>query len=185
MDGPRAGQRSATVRLASSTSTRATRGSSKASTIPINFGMNACAGLAPEEMKGWARFEDIRRGGYDPAARLEEMDADGVDAEVLYPTPRLSQASSPTPTSSYHVAHGPRLQRLALGVRRGTRPSASAGLAMLPNCGVEHAVAELDRVLEPSRHAGRDDRVLPERHARARTRGRQGLGRGSPSAACR
>ena len=60
--------------------------------IPINFGMNACAGLAPEDMKGWVRFEDIRAGGYDPAARLEEMDRDGVDAEVLYPTPRLSAA---------------------------------------------------------------------------------------------
>ena len=30
---------------------------------PINFGMNACAGLEPEEMQGWMRFEDIRRGG--------------------------------------------------------------------------------------------------------------------------
>src|SRR4051812_13625676 len=56
---------------------------------PINFGMNACAGLPAEEMQGWCRFEDIRRGGYDPAVRLEEMAADGVDAEVLYPTPRL------------------------------------------------------------------------------------------------
>ncbi|HET7720425.1 MAG TPA: hypothetical protein VFK43_10695, partial [Acidimicrobiales bacterium] len=28
---------------------------------PITFGMNACAGLPPEEMKGWCRFEDIRR----------------------------------------------------------------------------------------------------------------------------
>ena len=61
-------------------------------TDPITFGMNACAGMAPEEMRGWMRFEDIRHGGYDPAARLEELDRDGVDAEVLYPTPRLSHA---------------------------------------------------------------------------------------------
>src|SRR5579871_6201794 len=33
---------------------------------PINFGMNACAGLPPEEMHGWSRFEDMRHGGYDP-----------------------------------------------------------------------------------------------------------------------
>src|ERR1700686_4043438 len=52
---------------------------------PITFGMNACAGLAPGEMKGWARFEDIRHGGYEPAARLEGMDRDGGDAEGLYP----------------------------------------------------------------------------------------------------
>ena len=27
---------------------------------PITFGMNACAGLEPEEMRGWMRFDDIR-----------------------------------------------------------------------------------------------------------------------------
>ena len=37
---------------------------------PINFGMNACAGLEPEEMKGWSLFEDMRHGGWDPKARL-------------------------------------------------------------------------------------------------------------------
>src|SRR5215468_637247 len=56
---------------------------------PINFGNNACAGLDPDQVKGWVRFEDIRAGGYDPAARVKELDRDGVDAEVLYPTPRL------------------------------------------------------------------------------------------------
>ncbi len=64
---------------------------------PINFGMNACAGLDPEEQKGWVRFEDIRHGGYDPAARIEEMNKDGVDAEILYPTPRLSQGRGGQP----------------------------------------------------------------------------------------
>src|SRR6478752_7581272 len=59
---------------------------------PINFGMNACAGLEPEQMKGWVKFEDIRHGGYEPVARLDEMDRDGVDAEMLYATPRLSGA---------------------------------------------------------------------------------------------
>src|SRR6516225_6976627 len=49
---------------------------------PINFGMNACAGLAPEEMHGWSRFTDMRAGGYDPSARVDEMDTDGVDAEI-------------------------------------------------------------------------------------------------------
>src|ERR1700756_1052437 len=33
---------------------------------PINFGLNACAGLEPEAMRAWARFEDLRRGGWDP-----------------------------------------------------------------------------------------------------------------------
>src|SRR6188472_1187105 len=46
---------------------------------PVNFGWNACAGLEPEQMEGWVRFEDIRAGGYDPAARIVEMDRDRVD----------------------------------------------------------------------------------------------------------
>ena len=71
---------------------------------PINFGMNACAGLAPEDMRGWIRFEDMRAGGYDPHARTQEMDADGVDAEVLYPTPRLSQGIVANTDTDFHLA---------------------------------------------------------------------------------
>ena len=113
---------------------------------PINFGMNACAGLPPEQMTGWKRFDEIRRGGYDPAARLEEMDQDGVDAEVLYPTPRLSPG-------------GVRLHRRRLPPRAACRrtttgsseyvayaPERFAGLALLPNRGAEGAVAEIERV---------------------------------------
>ena len=71
---------------------------------PITFGMNACAGLAPDEMRGWARFEDIRPGGWDPAARLAELDADGVDAEMLYPTPRLAQSIAANQDVALHLA---------------------------------------------------------------------------------
>ena len=70
---------------------------------PINFGMNACAGLDPEAMEAWVRFEDIRPGGWDPAARVEEMDRDGVDAEMLYPTPRLAQAIVANPDPEYRA----------------------------------------------------------------------------------
>src|SRR3954447_13426789 len=58
---------------------------------PINFGFNASAPLPRTERKPWVRFEDIPRGGYEPAERLKEMDTDLVDAAVLYPTPRVSQ----------------------------------------------------------------------------------------------
>ena len=52
---------------------------------PPAFGWGACAGRAPEDLGRWCRFEDINAGSYDPKARLEEMDLDGVDAEVLFP----------------------------------------------------------------------------------------------------
>ena len=101
------------------------------------------------------RFDDIRPGGYDPAARLEEMDRDGVDAEVLYPTPRLSQAIFANTDAELPPRDGARLQRLDLRVRRRTHPSGSRASSHLPNRGVDGAVAEIERVSGPARHAWR------------------------------
>ncbi|MDA8047834.1 MAG: amidohydrolase family protein [Actinomycetota bacterium] len=114
---------------------------------PINFGMNACAGLAPEDMKGWMRFEDMRRGGWDPVARLEEMDRDGVDAEVLYPTPRLSGALVAHRDPDYHLAMV-RAYNDWLSEFVSHAPERFGGLVMLPNRGVEEAVAEIQRVMD-------------------------------------
>lgn len=114
---------------------------------PINFGMNACAGLPPEEMKGWCRFGEIRKGGYDPAVRLEEMAADGVDAEVLYPTPRLSQAVVANPDDEYHLAMI-RAYNDWLSEYVAHAPARFGGLALLPACGAEAAIAEIERVME-------------------------------------
>lgn len=112
---------------------------------PINFGMNACAGLAPEEMTGWKRFDEIRRGGHDPAARLEEMDEDGVDAEVVYPTPRLSQAVFANHDADFHHALVSAYNDW-LSDYVGHAPARFAGNAMLPNRGVDGALAEIKRV---------------------------------------
>ncbi|HEX4016785.1 MAG TPA: amidohydrolase family protein [Frankiaceae bacterium] len=115
---------------------------------PINFGMNACAGLDPEEMKGWSRFEEMRRGGWDPKVRLTEMARDGVDAEVLYPTPRLSNALVAHPDVEYHLAMI-RAYNDWLSEYVETAPDRFAGLALLPNRGgPKEAVAEIERVLE-------------------------------------
>jgi uncharacterized protein len=44
-------------------------------------------GKTSEEMPLKVDFErDVRRAGYDPDARLVDMDASGVDAQVLFPT---------------------------------------------------------------------------------------------------
>jgi len=114
---------------------------------PINFGMNACAGLPPEEMKGWKRFAELRRGGHDPAARLEEMDEDGVDAEVLYPTPRLAQAIVANRDVELHEALV-RAYNDWLSEYVEHAPERFAGLAIVPNRGVDAAVAEVARVID-------------------------------------
>jgi predicted TIM-barrel fold metal-dependent hydrolase len=49
------------------------------------LGINAMAGKKPEEYSLMIRrLEDQRAGGYDPAARLADMDLDGIRAEVIY-----------------------------------------------------------------------------------------------------
>src|SRR5207248_2191366 len=49
------------------------------------IGLDASAGRKPEEFKAFGlSYKDMRPGSYDPAARLADMDTDGVEAEVLY-----------------------------------------------------------------------------------------------------
>ncbi len=52
--------------------------------MPFNF-ISADAGVSSEDAEPVGlKFSDGRRGGYDPVARLPDMDRDGVDAEVLF-----------------------------------------------------------------------------------------------------
>jgi predicted TIM-barrel fold metal-dependent hydrolase len=44
---------------------------------------------APETISSQGRFEDVPRGGYDPAQHLRDMEVDGVAGEVLYPSQGL------------------------------------------------------------------------------------------------
>ncbi len=120
---------------------------------PINFGFNAAATLSRFERKAWVRFDDIPRGGYDPAVRLEEMDADLVDAAVFYPTPRVS-----------HIVISNKDPELHLEMVRAYNdwlidycshdPSRLGAIVLLPNRGVDDAVAELERVAEKTSVVG-------------------------------
>src|SRR4029453_8808575 len=50
---------------------------------------------APEKMVRTTTFDRVRRGGYDPSEHLKDMDADGVDVSVVYPTVGLLLYSVP------------------------------------------------------------------------------------------
>ena len=67
---------------------------------------------------------------------------DGVDAEVLYPTPRLSGAIIANQDAEYHVAMV-RAYNDWLSEMVGYAPERLCGVALLPNRGVEEAVAEV------------------------------------------
>ena len=73
------------------------------------------------------------------------MDEDGVDAEVLYPTPRLSQAVFANTDADFHLALVQAYNDW-LSEYVGHAPSRFAGLALLPNRGADAALAEIERV---------------------------------------
>jgi predicted TIM-barrel fold metal-dependent hydrolase len=112
---------------------------------PINFGLNACAGMLPAQRRAWLPFEELRRGGWDPKARLDEMDEDDVDAEVLYPTPRLAQSIFANTDPGFQVemvrAYNDWISEYA-----EYAPDRFGALALLPNRGAQLAVDEFVRV---------------------------------------
>jgi uncharacterized protein len=114
---------------------------------PINFGSNAAAGIPLAERSAWVRWEDIRPGGYDPKARLLEMDVDLVDAAVLYPTPRISHLMIANPDPDFHLAMV-RAYNDWLSEYAEHDPSRLGGIMLIPNRGVDAAVAEIERVID-------------------------------------
>ena len=112
---------------------------------PMPIGLNACAGQDPRLRQNWVRFDEIRTGGWDPAARVQEIEVAGVDAEVLYPTPRLSHAIFATTEPDFHLAqvqaYNDWLHEYASYDLRKFR-----ALPILPNRGVDQALAEIERV---------------------------------------
>jgi len=63
---------------------------------PIAMGLVAAAGKKPEEITtDGVKFEELHRGGWDPAARLGDQDRDGVAAEIIYPTVGMMLCNHP------------------------------------------------------------------------------------------
>ena len=113
------------------------------------------------------------------------MDRDGVDAEVLYPTPRLSQAIVANHDVEYHEAMV-RAYNDWLSEYVEYAPGALRRPRMLsPTAASRARVAEIDRVRRPARHPRVRDGLLPERHARARRPTTTRSGRTSRSSASR
>lgn len=112
---------------------------------PINFGFNACAGMPPEKARGWIRWDEIRPGGHDPKARLVEMDQAMTDANVLFPTPRLSHSIIANTDADFHLALVQAYNDW-LSEYCEYAPDRLGGSMLLPNRGVDMALAEIERV---------------------------------------
>jgi len=55
--------------------------------MPVPLSMINAAGRAPEEIQNFKLgLDDLEAGGWDPKARIEAQDRDGIWAEVIYPS---------------------------------------------------------------------------------------------------
>jgi uncharacterized protein len=122
-------------------------------TFPI--GLAGAAGKPPEELRARGmRLDELRSGGWDPVARLADMDTDGVAIEVVYPSVGLAVTRSPDP--AYQVACVRAYNDWLIEYCEGGR-GRLVGLALIPAGDVAGAVAEIHRCCD----AGLRGAVIP------------------------
>ncbi len=121
------------------------------STWPV--GLTATAGQSYFEFGPMGQtYESMRPGSFDPVARLEDMDADGIYAQVLYPSVTL--------TGARIYSEDRELQRACVRAYNewiawfcGDSGGRLVPQAIIPTTGIEDSVAELEWALK-SGHRG-------------------------------
>ncbi len=111
--------------------------------VVMKMGMNVAAGKKFEEYKlEGETYETIRAGSFDPNERLKDMDADGVDAQVLFPNAFWA-----------FMVEDAELQLACMRAYNDflldfcqTNPRRLIGIGLIPADNVEEAVREAQRV---------------------------------------
>lgn len=112
------------------------------------LGLTATAGQHMTQFtpKG-LRYDEIRPASFDPKARLTELDIDGIDAQVLYPSVTLAGAKS--------YSDDPHLQRACVRAYNewlaefcATAPDRLIAQAVIPTTGADDALAELQWAID-------------------------------------
>ena len=132
------------VRLPNGTDSYAIRDMKK--TIPMGFLDGA--GMKVAERKKHAeniRFEDIRPGGYDPKARLVDMDLEGTAAEIIYASVGMVLCTHPDPV--YKDAAMKAYNRWLQGFCDAA-PNRLFGLAQTAMLSVDSAIEDFRRAKE-------------------------------------
>jgi uncharacterized protein len=112
---------------------------------PSPFNWGACAGRAPDQQGLWCRLEDIHPGCYDAKSRVEALDLDGVDAELLFPN-GLDWVVDST-DREFHLTMT-RIYNDHLSSFCAYAPDRFGGAALVPAIGVDDAVAEVQRLAD-------------------------------------
>jgi predicted TIM-barrel fold metal-dependent hydrolase len=110
-------------------------------------GLTALSGLSYVQFRSSGiSYEGMRPGSFDPKERLRDMNLDGIAVQFLYPSIALAGASqySDDPELQPYVCRGYN-DWLAEFCARGE--GRLFGLGVIPTCGLEHAVAELEHCL--------------------------------------
>jgi predicted TIM-barrel fold metal-dependent hydrolase len=110
-----------------------------------NLGIAGGAGVRfeqPDALRQQASYAEMLRGGFDPAARMIDLDRDGVAIEVLHSTVTMHAYRIPDSglVSAIFGAYNDWLAEFC-----ATHPTRLKGLALLNVDDVEAAVAELER----------------------------------------
>ncbi|MBW2446994.1 MAG: amidohydrolase family protein, partial [Deltaproteobacteria bacterium] len=113
------------------------------------LGLVATPGMRFEDIK-WRgyTYETIRKGCWDGKARLEDMDFDGVDAEILYPSQRTMYHFMGNQDVDFHRAGVQAYNDWVHEEFAANDPERLYGLAQMPNLGVDEAITELRRCKE-------------------------------------
>jgi predicted TIM-barrel fold metal-dependent hydrolase len=106
------------------------------------IGLTVCTEAPDNEVSMIGRFANVRKGAWDPQARLADMDRDGVEGEILYTSFGLSMFSIPDPDFQQACF---RAFNDWLAEFCATSPKRLFGIAMIPTDSVERDVAELER----------------------------------------
>ena len=97
---------------------------------------------APEEMSFAGRMEDVRLGAYIPEERIKDMDADGIDMALLYPSQGLLLYAHPDSEllTAMCKAYNDWLAEFC-----GAFPDRLKGIAMLDIDNIPSGIREMER----------------------------------------
>jgi predicted TIM-barrel fold metal-dependent hydrolase len=109
------------------------------------IGVTAAAGRSfPQYVFSGMRHADMRPGAWEPKARLLDMQIDGIDASVLYPSVALAGAKAYSQDTELQLACV-RAYNDWLADFCAYAPDRLHGLTIIPTSGIEDALTELRR----------------------------------------
>jgi predicted TIM-barrel fold metal-dependent hydrolase len=139
-------------------------------TKPMEIGLVTTPGRSYEDIQ-WTgyTYDTIRKSCFEPKARLEDMDFDGVDACFLYPSQRTMFFFMGNEDREFHLAGVRAYNDWLTQEFSSVDPERLFALAQMPNLGVDAMIEEMKRCKELGNRgviistwpSGKDD-LLPE-----------------------